>query len=169
MLDQFHKISEIVAAFAIVGSLIFVGLQVRQNTDALQNRAAQANSDSWQNLTLSLANNPKIAAVMAANTIVPENSQGQLAPELLQVAAYVNANIKSMETNYHQWLSGNLSDELFNAARSGFVFQLEIQPLMELAITGPAAVSYTERFMEFAHEALAEARAKRAAQTSVAE
>ena len=106
---------------------------------------------------------------MAANTIVPENAPGQLAPELLQVAAYVNANIKSMETNYHQWLSGNLSDELFDAARSGFVFQLEIQPLMELAITGPAAVSYTERFMEFAHEALAEARAKRADQISVAE
>ena len=169
MLDRFHKISEIVAAFAIVGSLIFVGVQVNQNTSALRNSAAQANSDSWQNLTLALANNPKIAEVMAATIITPEDFPGQPAPELLQVGAYINANIKSMETNYHQWLSGNLSDELFNAARAGFVFQLEIQPLMEQALTGPAAVSYTERFMAFVREVLAEARANRASRTSAAD
>lgn len=35
MLDRIHKISEIIAAFAIVGSLIFVGIQVDQNTQAI--------------------------------------------------------------------------------------------------------------------------------------
>ena len=169
MLDRFHKLSEIVAAFAIVGSLLFVGVQVNQNTSALRNSAAQANSDSWQNLTLALANNPKIAEVMAANVILPENFTGQPDPEFLQVGAYINANIKSMETNYHQWLSGNLSDELFNAARAGFVFQLEIQPLMERVLTGPSTVAYTDRFMVFVREVLAEARANRASRTIVAD
>jgi len=169
MLDRFHKLSEIVAAFAIVGSLIFVGVQVNQNTSALRNSAAQANSDSWQNLTLALANNPKIAEVMAAAVITPEDFPGQPAPELLQVSAYLGANIKSMETNYHQWLSGNLSDELFFAARAGFVFQLEINPLMEQLLTGPSTVSYTERFMAFVREALAEARANRASRTRAAD
>ena len=36
MLDRIHKISEIVAAFAIVASLIFVGVQVSQITGALK-------------------------------------------------------------------------------------------------------------------------------------
>ena len=44
MLDRVHKIAEIIAAFAIVGSLIFVGLQLNQNTQAI---AAQEDSSTY--------------------------------------------------------------------------------------------------------------------------
>jgi hypothetical protein len=169
MLDRIHKIAEIVAAFAIVGSLIFVGMQMQQNTSAIRSSAAQANSDSWQNLTLALANNPKLAEIWAANVITPENFTGQVSPELVQIASYVGANVKSMETNYHQWLSGNLSDELFYAARSGFVFQLEIQPLMVRFLTAASMVAYTDSFIAFTQEALAEAKTNRARRGTASE
>ena len=39
MLDRIHKIAEIVAAFAIVGSLIFVGIQIRQVAENRRNEA----------------------------------------------------------------------------------------------------------------------------------
>jgi hypothetical protein len=169
MLDRIHKIAEIVAAFAIVGSLVFVGMQMQQNTSAIRSSAAQANSDSWQNLTLTMANNPKLAELWAATVITPENFEGQISPELLQIIAFISANTKSMETNYHQWLSGNLSDELFSAARSGFVQQLEIQPLMEQFLTVPGMVAYTDSFTAFVQEALAEAKANRARRGTTAE
>jgi hypothetical protein len=162
MLDRIHKISEIFAAFAIVGSLIFVGVQVNQNTSALRNSATQANADSWQNIALSMANNTKLAEIWAATIITPENFEGQPSPDLVQISAFITANVKSMEANYHQWLNGNLSDELFFAARSGFVFQLGVQPLMEQFLTSPGTGAYTDSFMAFAREALAEAKANRA-------
>lgn len=162
MLDHFHKVSEIVAAFAIVGSLIFVGVQVNQNTDALRNSAAQANADSWQNITLSMANNPKLAETWIEYVNFPEASNVQPTPELLQISSYIGANIKSMEANFLQWRSGNLSDELFYAARRGLVFQLEVQPLMETFVSGPGMTAYTPSFLEFLQEAMAEAKANRA-------
>jgi hypothetical protein len=46
MLDRIHKISEIVAAAAIVGSLIFVGIQMNQNTSALRASFIQSSIES---------------------------------------------------------------------------------------------------------------------------
>lgn len=36
MLGRVHKIADIVAAFAVVGSLIFVGIQLQQSTKAMR-------------------------------------------------------------------------------------------------------------------------------------
>lgn len=47
MLDRVHKISEIVASFAIVASLIFVGLQVNQNTRAIGDQEDNSNWTPW--------------------------------------------------------------------------------------------------------------------------
>jgi hypothetical protein len=44
MLDRIHKIAEILAAVAIVFSLVFVGLQIKQNTRAI---ASQEDSSVW--------------------------------------------------------------------------------------------------------------------------
>jgi hypothetical protein len=40
-LQNFYLLAEIVAAFAVVVSLLFVGLQMRQNTNALRIAAGQ--------------------------------------------------------------------------------------------------------------------------------
>ena len=168
MLDYIHKISEIIAAFAIVGSLIFVGVQVNQNTSALRNSAAQANSDSWQQNTLAIATNPTLARMWVEHLDFPEDVPMQPTPELLMIASYIGANLKSMESNYHQWMNGNLSDELFEGARTGLVFQLEVQPLMAQFLQGPGMAAYTESFVAFAHEALAEAQANKARRQAAA-
>jgi hypothetical protein len=44
MLDRVYKIAEILAAVAIVFSLVFVGLQIKQNTQAI---ASQEDSSVW--------------------------------------------------------------------------------------------------------------------------
>ena len=41
-LDKTHKIGELAAAIAVVLSLLFVGLEIRQNSATVQNAAAQA-------------------------------------------------------------------------------------------------------------------------------
>jgi len=158
-LDRIHQISEIVASIAIVASLVFVGLQVNQNTNALRNAAAQSNSESWQDLTLTLATNPQLAEIWSKSVRKQDDVPFEMTGDMLQLAIYCGANLKSMESNYHQWLNGNLDDELFQAAREAFVFELESQPLYEVILNGFGQRLYTQRFVSFAKEALVEANA----------
>ncbi|HIF10214.1 MAG TPA: hypothetical protein EYQ81_10505 [Sneathiellales bacterium] len=44
MLERIHKIAEVLAAVAIAFSLVFVGLQIKQNTRAI---ASQEDSSVW--------------------------------------------------------------------------------------------------------------------------
>lgn len=51
MLDKIHNIAEIIAAFAIVGSLIFVGVQIDQNTQAIEAQEDAAAYMPWLSLS----------------------------------------------------------------------------------------------------------------------
>jgi hypothetical protein len=121
MLDRFHKIAEIVASFAIVGSLIFVGIQVSQNTDATRISNSHAALDSWNEITLA----------MAADKELTQSNLDGVYPELREhmpsdvgeerIYVWLNAGIKAVEHNYLQWLDGNLSDELWRGYRMSMV------------------------------------------------
>ena len=160
MLDRFHKISEIIASFAIVGSLIFVGVQVSQNTSALQNSAAQENATSWQNIALAMATNTELLEAWASySRIDPRPSIEQN-----RIFNLSSAMLKSVESNYLQWLDGNLSDDLWFAVREGFVAQLEVQSYYEIMWSVGGWRTFTTQFQSLFEEVRAEAEANRAAQ-----
>jgi hypothetical protein len=167
MLDRVHKVSEIVAAFAIVSSLIFVGLQLSQNTDALKSNAAQVSAATWQDLTMEMAANEQLANIWTNSIIqLPLISEAASAVDTLRLTLICTANLKSMETNFRQWNNGNLSDDLFEAARQGFIFSLMIQPHYEAMLSGPGRSAYIPQFIDFYDESLIEAKARRSAITS---
>ena len=68
MLDRIHKIAEIVAAFAIVGSLLFVGIQMQQNTEALETGLEQNASHRWQEINLTQIAAPGILEAWRASS-----------------------------------------------------------------------------------------------------
>ena len=168
MLDRFHKLSEIVAAFAIVGSLIFVGIQVNQNTDALETNATQISSQTWQNLALAVATNPQLAVLYRDS--FTDNFRSNISPsaEGMQVNQLIQAQLKSMEFNYLQWRDGNLSDEMFVSIRSGYLLTLEHNPIFEQIVMNEIS-PYTASFRAFTGEALEEIKQRRAAVEEVAE
>jgi hypothetical protein len=55
-LPDFANIEQIVGSFAVVASLIFVGLQVLQKTKATRATALQMNADYWLTYFALLAN-----------------------------------------------------------------------------------------------------------------
>jgi len=63
-LSDLANIGQVVGALAVVGSLIFVGLQVRQNTKSNQTSALQLNADYWLNYITALAD-PEFAKLYA--------------------------------------------------------------------------------------------------------
>src|SRR6476646_3173346 len=66
---SFEKISylaQIVASVGVVVSLIFVGLQIRQNTGALQRNEHNSTMEQWTVLRQAIAQNREIAELMTA-------------------------------------------------------------------------------------------------------
>jgi hypothetical protein len=156
MLDQVHQISEIIASLSIVASLIFVGLQVGQNTRALRSNTYQSNTETWQNIVMTLATNSDLLKAWKGDQR-PEFDV--LSEDEIRLGMFLSAMIKTMEFNYEQWLDGNLSDDLWLAAREGFVAQLELHPLYEKIWYGGMERQHSPKFRKMFEEIHEEAKA----------
>ena len=154
MLDRFHKVSEIVAAFAIVGSLVFVGFQLQQNTAALSVTATQSNTQAWHATALAYATNPQL---QEARFAVDDGTATRT--EAAQTFMMMTVIMKTIETSYHLWIDGHMSDELWAATRESFLHLLENQPGFEQIITEWAPRNYTASAVKLFKQLLAEAKA----------
>lgn len=65
-LEQFAYLAQIVASIGVVLSLIFVGLQVRQSTAALQRNEHNSTMEQWTAIRMAIATNRDIAELMTA-------------------------------------------------------------------------------------------------------
>ena len=66
MLFRSVAISQLVAAVGVVLSLIFVGLQIKQNTRALQRTEHNSTMEQWTVIRQAIAQNRDIAELMTA-------------------------------------------------------------------------------------------------------
>jgi hypothetical protein len=65
-LEQFATLAQIVASVGVVISLIFVGLQVRQSTAALQRNEHNSTMEQWTVIRMAIAKHRDIAELMTA-------------------------------------------------------------------------------------------------------
>ena len=64
--EQISYLAQIIASVGVVVSLIFVGLQIRQNTGALQRNEHNSTMEQWTVLRQAIAQNRDIAELMTA-------------------------------------------------------------------------------------------------------
>ena len=64
--EQISYLAQIVASVGVVVSLIFVGLQIRQNTGALQRNEHNSTMAQWTVIRMAIAQNRDIAELMTA-------------------------------------------------------------------------------------------------------
>jgi hypothetical protein len=64
--EQISYLAQIVASVGVVVSLIFVGLQIKQNTRALQRAEHNSTMEQWTVLRQAIAQNREIAELMTA-------------------------------------------------------------------------------------------------------
>ena len=64
--EQISYLAQIVASVGVVVSLIFVGLQIRQNTSALQRNEHNSTMEQWTVLRQAIAQNRDIAELMTS-------------------------------------------------------------------------------------------------------
>jgi len=65
-LEQLSSLAQIVASIGVIVSLVFVGLQVRQNTGALQRNEHNSTMAQWTVIRMVIARNRDIAELMTA-------------------------------------------------------------------------------------------------------
>src|SRR5437764_10760149 len=64
--EQISYLAQIVASVGVVVSLIFVGLQIKQNTGALQRNEHNSTMAQWTVIRMAIAKNRDIAELMTA-------------------------------------------------------------------------------------------------------
>jgi hypothetical protein len=65
-LEQLSSLAQIVASVGVVASLIFVGLQVRQNTAALYRNEHNSTMQQWTVIRMAIAKNRDLAELMTS-------------------------------------------------------------------------------------------------------
>ena len=119
MLDRFHKFAEIVAAFAIVGSLIFVGIQMRQNTTALNMAASTSTIENWLHASEIIPANADLADIYYRGVVVG-TLDDLTDTEQHRLFWFVNNGTKTMEMSYLNWLDGRLDPRLWQGQEKSF-------------------------------------------------
>src|SRR5919206_1547054 len=64
--EQISYLAQIVASIGVIVSLIFVGLQIRRNTGALQREEHNSTMEQWTVIRQAIAQNRDIAELMTA-------------------------------------------------------------------------------------------------------
>ncbi|MEL6568826.1 MAG: hypothetical protein AAFQ22_10445 [Pseudomonadota bacterium] len=120
-LETIYYVTQIIAVVAVVASLIFVGLQVRQdaeqtrlNTRALKATSHHAISDSFNHLNTTLATYPDLARIWDAGLQGVHKLNRE---ELTAFHSILIAYVRIFETLYFQSENGTMAKELWEAEK----------------------------------------------------
>jgi hypothetical protein len=101
-----------VGIFALVASLIFVGIEVRQNSIATRSATNAAVKDSFREFNLILASSPELAKAVANNA---ENPAGAPPEAKFQMLGMWRALFHTWSNVHRQHLNGTLDPALYDA------------------------------------------------------
>ena len=103
------NIAQIVGSIAVIASLIFVGLQIRQNTKVTRATALQMNADYWLNYFTLLADK-QLSEVYSKGALGRVELEGS---QFGQFFFLCRATFMGCENQHHQYLSGLLDADAY--------------------------------------------------------
>jgi len=109
-LEEFNFIAEIVASIAVIASLIYVGREVGQNTEATHASAAQAVVSAINDLVGTVNESDKLADVLH------KGGRGMSAlkdGDLIRFMAHHDQVFIMFQSQYFQWKDGTLDERLW--------------------------------------------------------
>jgi len=123
-LDQLANIAEISAGVLLIVSLIYVGIQIRQNTAATQAATGQAWFNTFDGHVGLINSSPTLAGILHRGaTGLSSLKDG----EIIQFGAYLDQSFTSFEVYYFQWKAGKLDARLWSTQRQA-IGALLMQP-----------------------------------------
>lgn len=107
-----NAISETITAIAVIGSLIYVGVQIQQNTKMMRSTAKQGLTEAAQNLIYNIIENADEWTGMTASE-KPASAAADLRMSML-----VRAMCRGFETQCYQYEAGLLKEDEWHALRN---------------------------------------------------
>ncbi len=104
---------EVIGLVGVIGSLLFVGLEVRQSSVATKAATDAAVADGYRELNLALAVSPELARVLAANADDPGAAP---AADQTQMLGLWRALFHIWSNSHRQHLNGTLDPAIYRAA-----------------------------------------------------
>ena len=121
-LESIYFIGQTIAAIAIVVSLIYVGIQVRQNTSATKTASAQAYVTANNEIVGLINSSPKLADVLhqGANglSVIKDG-------DLIRFMAFHDLVFISFQSFHLQWKKGTLDEALWVTYKQAFIALLQ--------------------------------------------
>ncbi len=115
-LEQASYIGELIAVIAVISSLIYVALQVRQNTQAIHLSASQTTHDALSEAYMVAATNAELNGILRRGT---DDFTALSDDEAGQFFAFWSATLYMTQNWYYQWRNGALEQDLFMSWMSG--------------------------------------------------
>lgn len=109
---RFH-LGEAIAALGVIGSLIFVGLEVRQNTAATEGATLQAISDT--HTMLLLEGDDQLVDLLFRVLVDGSDGSDFTAEETLRLYRYYLAFLSHLENTYMQFEAGVVDEIVFES------------------------------------------------------
>ena len=114
-----RTIFEIFGLFSVIGSLIFVGVEISQNTQAVRGATHQAVSDQVSEYYLTIASDERLANLTAL-ALRDEISRNELSrADQLSVDLVIITGIRRVENIYLQYKNGILQGDAFDRIGMG--------------------------------------------------
>ncbi|MEJ2129345.1 MAG: hypothetical protein P8X81_10935 [Woeseiaceae bacterium] len=166
--EKLHDWLQIIGMAAVVASLIFVGLQLKQSQEIAVADQYQARFESIAGITAAFLQSDAAMRVfgeevrgemLAKETLAPgmaEWIQDQPSDELAYRALFGMLRLKIFDNLYFQYESGFLSEEAWSAYREEFRIELGNPQLWTRAIFEHSAEIWRESFQGLVKELLQE-------------
>ena len=113
-LEHIYYVGEIIGVVVIILSLIYVGQQVRQNTQAIQVSSTQSFTDTWITFTSNLSQSPHLADILHRGLSEGSSLKGA---EIVQFYAFLGQAFAAYQSFYFQWKRGVLDNGLWSSYR----------------------------------------------------
>lgn len=123
-LTEFGAIAEMVGAAAVVASLIYLAVQIRQNTAATRAQIHQARSDQAQDALMFVAGSAEFASLLAKLDVDgapdPNRLEELSNEERIRFRFYCGAVLQRLENMYYQYQKGFLAPATYCRATKTF-------------------------------------------------
>ena len=112
--DAVSAMSEALGVIAVVASLIFVGLQIRQNSKMIAAQTFQAISSTSAEYSFRMAEDPEITNLMTA---LLNDDDSLTREQRARLDAIMRAIFRNFENYYYQYCNGFLDEDMWQGYR----------------------------------------------------
>jgi hypothetical protein len=146
-LADWGHIAEIFGAVAVVVSLVYVGKQLQQNTEAIQTQTSQQVMATYTDAQVAILGESPLAPLM----VKAESGQETTAEEDYRLNVWAHLVIGNWEQSYRNHRDGLLQEEVWQAWDRFFRSNMEIEYFRDAWVNNPID-GYTVSFTRYVNE-----------------